>query len=94
MVKYFRNGMIKTLSVGNLQNGVFNDLTGNAWMIGKKTELQVAYSYYKGPFEDGIATGSPECWDEPLEQKDIDVYIAKSGIEFDPNLLRWESPKV
>lgn len=94
MIKYFRNGMIKTLYVGDFRNGVFNDLTGDAWMIGKKTESQAAYSHYKGPFKDGIAIGGPKCWKESLEQKDIDAYIAQSGVEFDPNLLRWESPKV
>lgn len=94
MIKYFRNGLIKTLYVGDFQNGVFNDLTESAWMIGKKIESQAAYSYYIGPFENGIATGGPDCWDEPLEQNEIDAYVAQSRVEIRPDLLRWEHPKI
>lgn len=94
IIKYFRNGLIKTLYVGNFQNGVFNDLTESAWMIGKKNEFQIAYSYYKGPFENGIATGGPDCWDEPLKQREVDEYITQSGVDFRPDLLKWEHPKI
>ena len=50
MVKYFPDGLVRTLYVGAFANGQFEDQSGNAWMIGKN-KPEESYSYYKGPFK-------------------------------------------
>lgn len=89
MVKYFDSGLIRTLYAGSFKNGVFDDASGDAWMIGKKNEDQSAYSYYKGPFQNGQYTGGSECWRNGLTQEDIEELLADSGVVFPDEILKW-----
>lgn len=58
LVKYNKDGMVRTLYCGMFQDGKFNDLTANAWYISYDEENSV-YVYYKGKFKN----------DKPLETK-------------------------
>lgn len=62
IIKYFPDGMVKTLYVGKFVDGMFNDRTDNAWYITK--EIKTDYMYYKGYFEDGEALGNATSYFE------------------------------
>lgn len=53
-IKYFENGKIRTLYVGNFVDGEYCDSTGNAWYITK--EKNTEYMYYTGEFAHNTAT--------------------------------------
>ena len=84
-MKYFEDGSIKTLYVGNFRNGQFHDNTGNAWMIGKDG-IDKPYCYYCGPFVRGEAKLDPKLWEDGITQERIDEII--EGCSFDCP-LKW-----
>ncbi|MBD5507850.1 MAG: hypothetical protein HDR05_07340 [Lachnospiraceae bacterium] len=51
LVKYAREGYIRTLYVGEMKDGYFEDATNNAWYIAKSEDTE--YMYYKGAFDRG-----------------------------------------
>lgn len=51
LIKFDKNGMVKTLYKGNFSEGAFNDETGEAWYITRNEDSP--YTYYKGKFTDG-----------------------------------------
>ncbi len=51
LVKYAREGYIRTLYVGKMKDGHFEDATNNAWYIAKSEDTD--YMYYKGEFDKG-----------------------------------------
>lgn len=51
LVKYGKNGTIRTLYMGNMKDGECEDKTGKAWSISRDEELD-EYVYYIGTFED------------------------------------------
>lgn len=58
LVKYTREGYIRTLYVGKMKDGYFEDETNNAWYIVK--EENTDYMYYKGKFIHGSPTHDKE----------------------------------
>lgn len=85
LVKYFTdnqdkyNKYVKTLYVGCLSDGQFNDHTGEAWYIVKDTNTE--YMYYKGGFTDGNPDGHEV--EIPLSLDRINEIIQQSDVEFD-----------
>lgn len=51
LIKYAREGYIRTLYVGKMEDGYFEDATNNAWYIAKSEDTD--YMYYKGEFHKG-----------------------------------------
>lgn len=94
MIKYFEDGLIRTLYVGAFKDGLFHDESGNAWMIGKVKNTQESYAYYKGPFRNGQYTGGTACWKDPISQSEIDKIMEESGIIIDNRFLIWHHPNV
>jgi len=92
MVKYFRNGDVRTLYLGHFVNGTFNDDTGNAWMIGKASESQATYTYYKGIFESGKGVEDASHWKNNLTQEQIASYLEKYSFNVPLTGLK-DSPK-
>lgn len=88
VVKYFRDGTVKTLYRGKIKNGNFNDDTGSAWMIGKDDIDQKEYAYYHdGPFVNGKTSKDPKFWTPRVSLEWIENFVN----EFDFSCeLRWE----
>lgn len=88
-VKYNSDGTVHTLYCGNFVDGAYNDDTGNAWYITK--EENTAYMYYKGRFKNNNTMDKPTevNFINPLDQKEIDIILAESGIDF-KCALEWK----
>lgn len=82
-VKYFDNGNIRTLYVGRFRNGDFEDDTGDAFWISKKTMEQTVYVYFKGRFVAG----------NPVEEdlKAENMILAMSQAQIDEKLVEAEA---
>lgn len=76
MVKYFPDGLVRTLYVGAFVNGQFEDQSGNAWMIGKN-KPEESYSYYKGPFKNGNPVKDIKYWQYNLTVEEINAILEK-----------------
>lgn len=58
MIKFAKDGTVRTLYSGNFKDGHYNDSTGNAWYITRDEENNTAYMYYKGSFVNDAPTHS------------------------------------
>lgn len=79
LVKYFENGLTKTIYKGNFVDGQFNDETGKAWYIVKEEDTE--YMYYKGIFHNGspeIKTGE---FKNSITLEFIGNILEKEGID-------------
>lgn len=92
MVKYFPDGLVRTLYVGAFVNGQFEDQSGNAWMIGKN-KPEESYSYYKGPFKNGNPVKDIKYWQYNLTVEEINAILEKTGFKSDCKLV-WKYPSV
>lgn len=84
MVKFFEDGTVRTLYVGNFKNGMFNDYTGNAWIISK---VDNDYFYYKGNFDNGMITDT-NTMEIPISQKDIETIANETYFNCE---LKWSN---
>lgn len=80
---YFDNGKIRTLYVGRFRDGEFEDDTGEAFWISKKTIEQTVYVYFKGRF----AAGNPV--EEDLKTENM--ILAMSQTQIDEKLAEVET---
>lgn len=92
MVKYFPDGLVRTLYVGAFVNGQFEDQSGNAWMIGKN-KPEESYSYYKGAFKNGNPVKDIKYWQYDLTVEEIHAILEKTGFKSDCKLV-WKYPSV
>lgn len=84
-IKFAADGTIRTLYVGNMVDGQYEDYSGNAWYITKSENTD--YMYYKGFFENGKTVNNEGyIFENNLSLSDIEKYI--SGYEFDIE-LNW-----
>lgn len=83
MKKYFQDGTIRTLYVGNFVHGQFDDISGSAWIIGRENE-NTPYGLYNGRFVNGVQIDAhiDKFWNAPLSLEDIESYLTQCGIEF------------
>ena len=52
LIKFDKDGYVKTLYVGNFVDGKYKDETGNAWGISRNDEGGPHYMYSKGKYEE------------------------------------------
>lgn len=86
IVKYAKDGTVRTLYVGNFVNGAFNDYTGNAWYIVRDEELNTNYMYYKGKFENGNIVDNPtEKPENPVSLERIKEILNDAHLDLNLN---------
>lgn len=86
IVKYAKDGTVRTLYVGNFIDGAFNDFTGNAWYIVRDEELNTNYMYYKGKFENNNVVGNPTVPPEnPVSLERIKEILNEANLNLDLN---------
>lgn len=73
-MKFFEDGTVRTLYVGGFENGQFDDQSENAWMIGK-LRIGAEYSYYQGPFKNGVSSQESRYWEEPITVERIEEIL-------------------
>lgn len=82
LVKYTRDGFVKTIYQGNFKNGQFDDDTNNAWSIDKDMDDPIHYMFYHGRFKNGEKIDKdPIEFTNPLKQSDIDHIL--NGMHFE-----------
>ena len=86
IIKYAKDGTVRTLYVGNFIDGAFNDLTGNAWYIVRDEELNTGYMYCKGKFENNDIVGNPtEKPENPVSLERIKEILNDAHLDLDLN---------
>lgn len=87
-IKYFKNGKIRTLYVGDFVNGIYKDDSGEAWYITKEENTQ--YMHYIGKFDKNTAAekATTENSENNLTRSRIDEILIDSGRSF--KYLDWD----
>lgn len=76
LVKYYDSGLVRTLYIGGILDGQLHDESGNAFMIGKLSEDQSYYAYYKGRFRyNDFADNSVSNWRYNLTPEQIAIIL-------------------
>ncbi len=88
-IKYFENGKIRTLYVGNFVNGKYKDNSGNAWYITKEENTE--YMYFIGEFDNNTPAekANKDNFKNNLTLDNINEILVKSGKIF--KNLDWQS---
>lgn len=91
MIKYFPDGIVRTLYYGGFKDGNFEDKTGNAWYITRASDTD--YMYYNGFYEKGSTKNNPECIFEepPLTRTRIEEILEEHNCDLK---LNWDSPNI
>lgn len=93
LIKFAKDGTIRTLYCGNITDGMFEDATGNAWYITRNPETNSGYMYYSGHFSNN----------EPVNNQGSEFYhnISMDDIQrilgdrkFDIDLVWYEKKAV
>ena len=86
LIKYFENGLTKTIYQGNFVDGQFNDETGNAWYIVKEEDTD--YMYYKGDFVNGNPNDVKKgTFENPIDLQRIGEILSEHGIDLTKIIL-------
>lgn len=99
LVKYTKDGFVKTIYQGKFKNGQFDDNTNNAWSIdkwepeNKDSNDPGHYMFYKGQFKNGQKENNDGCdFQNNLTQQHIDNILKnkhfKCDILFDKNAIK------
>ena len=91
LVKFDRDGTVKTFYMGKFKNGMYNDDTGKAWLIARNPETNTGYMYTRGIFLDNVCSedmGMVEEFKHDLTQEQIGEYMKGYAIKCD---LEWFS---
>lgn len=82
LVKYAREGYIRTLYVGKIENGYFEDESNNAWYIVKSEDTD--YMYYKGMFHNGSPVGNDEStFKNSISNEEIEKILQDNNFNTD-----------
>lgn len=91
-IKYFEDGKIRVLYVGNFINGEYCDSSGNAWYITKEKNTQ--YMYFTGKFANNTAAekATKDNSKIDLTYNEINEILVLSGRTF--KNLHWQFEEV
>lgn len=85
MVRFFEDGTVRLLYVGNFENGHFNDDTGDAWYIVKAEDTE--YMYYQGKFKNDKIVERVSSLGPPLSLDQIKEIIGDRTFNVE---LHWD----
>lgn len=87
LIRFTKEGKVRTLYQGKVKNGHFNDDTGNAWYITKDENTE--YMYYKGIFKmDSVNKDLPDSeYENPVTSEQINEIISNADINCE---LIWQ----